>query len=792
MSAPSTPSVSVPRLLVHAAAPGGLPAVTGFPVLAQQAAQYLAGAVAITPDGDRFPVQVHALTPVTPQGQQWLEASFLPTVSGAVSLEPAAPLSGAALGTSTDQGATLRTGDLVVHLHAGGAQPVTIELAGQPLGALWPQVVTGKGIVHHEADQPQRKVRLVRNGPLRVQAEIHGSLVYQGDHPSLSYRLTVELWAQQRTLRVDWMLSHLTPGVSHYDIERASLLGQWEVGAQPTRRFLQPSHGRYYKPHEVLNPAPVALITDETSSRVHVADPAMLLDEEEYAHYLAAPTIATGDYLVLQGTHAAVAAQLVDMSATRPNQLRSEGSWLSYDLIPAGHRTTWPQGRRKEQTLLLALAGAEGLPDHRALPGLLSIPRTSGRAQPCPQYLTAMEAFDLTRVLPHQPGVNIRFSRLLDRLCQLNTPAEKWNLGDTVDTHYSLGYPGIPNRFEWLPNAPELPRSYTNFGISGTLLPPSMLPFIEPVWTNNEYDIVHALATQVMRTGSGDYATMLRWFARHTVEIDFLAYNDDRWHHRAQPAHSAHHHTTGAYPSHFWTQGLLQYFVLTGDRDAEEVCLALGDKIIENNHEPTMRQWGFDREMGWGLLALVCLLELGYDQYRGECDEIVNYLVSFDRAGFTGAVNLSAGRAGRSLERQMIDNGFGYFSMVEAIDRYQRCTGREDVAQWLDTLLNQLRQEVWNAIREGDVPVFSFMSPVMLAIGFERTGNEDFLRAGLVVLDHFMDMLAMPCNTQWEAEARWGQTKPNAKMYRGLSRFLGAANQRGLLKRFEFPSLRGE
>ena len=106
--------------------------------------------------------------------------------------------------------------------------------------------------------------------------------------------------------------------------------------------------------------------------------------------------------------------------------------------------------------------------------------------------------------------------------------------------------------------------------------------------------------------------TMLRWAVRHNIDIDFVSYSDHRWHHRATPAHSAHHNTTGAYPSHFWTQGLLQYYLLTGDRDALEVATALGDKTIENFHHPELRkiQWGFNREIGWGLLALVALVEI--------------------------------------------------------------------------------------------------------------------------------------------------------------------------------------
>jgi len=215
------------------------------------------------------------------------------------------------------------------------------------------------------------------------------------------------------------------------------------------------------------------------------------------------------------------------------------------------------------------------------------------------------------------------------------------------------------------------------------------------------------------------------------------------------------------------------------------VAVALGDKTIENFHHTELRkiQWGFNREIGWGLLALVALVEVtGEKRFREECDQLADYLQGHDRAAFKGAVNLSNGRPGRSLERQMIDNGFGYASMIEAVDRYQRVSNRRDTHLWLVKLLNELRRQTWNAMGEGEISGPTNMVSHIMAIGYERTGNQDFLAAGLAVLDHALDHGISSLVT--------GEVKISAMAYRGFCRFLGHADRAGLLERFELVSFR--
>ena len=319
----------------------------------------------------------------------------------------------------------------------------------------------------------------------------------------------------------------------------------------------------------------------------------------------------------------------------------------------------------------------------------------------------------------------------LASLVRLDMPVTKFDVGDT-NSHYNSSYAWIDGKLvPHLDGAPAIPRIFP--GASPTQ---TYLDCHEPVWTNNEYDVIHAFAGELMRTGKIDLWDTLRHTARHNIEVDFLHYSDHKWIHRATPAHSARHTTTGAYPSHFWSQGLLEYYCLSGDIDALEVALALGDKTVENLSDPELRavQWGFNREIGWSVLTLACLVDITREaRFLAPLAEMVDYLVGFDRGGYSGAINLSAGNDRQNLNRQIVANFFGYSSMVEGVDLFADITGRGDVVTWLQQLCHDLVDEALNAAREGEMRGIDFA--VTLTTGYERTGDERFIAMMSLLLD---------------------------------------------------------
>ncbi len=74
---------------------------------------------------------------------------------------------------------------------------------------------------------------------------------------------------------------------------------------------------------------------------------------------------------------------------------------------------------------------------------------------------------------------------------------------------------------------------------------------------------------------------------------------------------------------------------------------------------------------------------------------------------------------------------------------------------------------------------------------FERTGDRDFLLAGRLILERWLDLThANPTDISMAAGTEAGCAKPCAMAYRGLHRLLGALHRNGDLEVYEYPALR--
>jgi hypothetical protein len=311
---------------------------------------------------------------------------------------------------------------------------------------------------------------------------------------------------------------------------------------------------------------------------------------------------------------------------------------------------------------------------------------------------------------------------------------------------------------------------------------PSSLLRYEPAWANNEYDLIHALSIELMRTGRRSIWPTLKAVARHNIEVDFIYHSDDPWQHHGSPTHSANHINSSSYPSHIWTQGLLEYYCLTGDPDALEVAIKLGDTIIRNLEHPQRSKdfWGFNREIGWALLALVQLAETtGEERFHTHSGKIVDYLVNYQRDAQATPIKLSNVDAMDDIHKQMVGSFFGYASMLEAVDRFARITNRPDVDAWLDKILKQVLAAAQDMFRSGrHLDSMRRMLPLGMAIGYERTGDEAFLDIGMLSLEMFL-------HTDVGIQTN-GEVKFTAMVHRSLVRFLKHARQAGLLQKIEY------
>ncbi len=123
-------------------------------------------------------------------------------------------------------------------------------------------------------------------------------------------------------------------------------------------------------------------------------------------------------------------------------------------------------------------------------------------------------------------------------------------------------------------------------------------PFISHY--NNQYDFVCGAGMHYLRSGDARWRELMVDAARHLIDIDIYHTRDDKagfsgglfWHtDHYQPAATCTHRTYsranargpyGGGPSneHNYTSGLLQYFLLTGDREAADAVVKLADWVI--------------------------------------------------------------------------------------------------------------------------------------------------------------------------------------------------------------------
>lgn len=756
-----------PAINLVAADERGLPAVIGVP-FERGAVMDAASLTAVSPSGRACPCAARALVSWPDGSVRWALLAVQALESGLHRIAPAqgacAPGAHPVTLAQADGTITLDNGLVRVALATDGPGPLREITA---LGHAYLARAKDLCFVVNEADtrqETERTLEVLEHSPLRARVRISGAHYSPAGKRLLHYRLDVELWANWPALRLDYHFFNLEPGQDEQDIHRIAL--EWDVnlGDETQWHFRQTNHGLLFDPREVFNPAPVAICADKVCGPAHVEDPAMLLDDTEYPKHLRPPLVGTGEWLGVGDGEHSLYLRMQDFLQTRPNRLASAGNGVELEFWPAAQGTlALPQGRSRRQVVTAVFSDGP-LSDAEA-ERLTTALFYEGRATVDPAWLRQTGEFEADRLLP--VGTHARFEKFFRRLVNLTMAQDMFDLGDTIDSGYSRTYIPVPNNPTLRKNAPALPRVY-QASAHNPLIEWALPQLYEPVWTNNEYDSIFAVCTEIMRSGRAELWQQARWAARHNIEVDFVHYHDDPQQHRACPQHSYRHNRSGAVLSHFWTQGLLQYYCLTGDPDVLEVARALGDKIIENLTIPEMRQsfWGFTRELGWPVLALAHLMDItGDERYRRQLEEILNFFMDYQRPP--------------GYEKRMVPGLWAMSCLFEGADLYQRRTGDARVKAWLVEFTRKLCEATLELHREG-APL-TIMIPMVMAIGYEHTGDEQFLQAGMLCVEELMDTSSWPTPPN--------ETKPMAVCYRGLVRFLHHAREAGLLDRLEFATL---
>jgi len=142
-------------------------------------------------------------------------------------------------------------------------------------------------------------------------------------------------------------------------------------------------------------------------------------------------------------------------------------------------------------------------------------------------------------------------------------------------------------------------------------------------YMNNEEDYIYCAMIDAWRTGRPYDA---RDNTRHLMDIDFIEHSTDPGRNGAVCPHAANHTDGEVYISHQWCQGLLYYYLGTGDEEALRIAKRIGDCLtwwITGPRSFCLR--GSGRESAWPLLSFAALYEVtGEEKYRDAGMIIIN------------------------------------------------------------------------------------------------------------------------------------------------------------------------
>jgi PcRGLX-like N-terminal RIFT barrel domain len=630
-------------------------------------------------------------------------------------------------------------------------------------------------------------IDVLEHSAIRARLRVSGKHKDDSGAHLLDYSLYIEIWSEVPTIRLDYEFANVTPGIPEQDVNAIVMNLRPELGPHAVPQLLQRWAGERMQAKLATPNDDTEIVADWTRAVPYVPSLACFGDREPVTRYLEQRVLESDSWLGLKGPSGSLYLKLHDMANLRPKRLLTCNGSLIAELWPsAAGRLGVPQGRSRRHSLTLVFTPPDTALSLQAIGELLQLPLYEGRATVAPEVFAASAAFGQDKLLAF--GRSARFEHYLARLTnQVNLATGIFDYGDTVDQDYALEY-ALEGR-QPLRRGREI-RQWSADTLEA--IRPGDISSYEPVWTNNEYDLVHMLCTEVMRTGRRWLWPTLLAAARHNVEVDFVRYSDDPYQHEATPAHSAYHNFSRAVPSHTWTQGLLEYHCLTGDPDALETATKLGDRLIWHL-ESRDDLWGFNRELGWSLLSLTSLFDVtGAERFRAYAEKLVSYLTAYDLGENSKPVHLSNSDPRDDIFTQIVTSFFGYASMVEGLALYHSLCYEPELHDWLLWFLNGIRVTSTRLLLAGGLSTvrqrvpFEFgpidpvrwMIPQAMAIGYEMTGDTNFLDVGMMSLEVLMD------TNSWVEPPKEG--KAPVKIYRGIIRFLKPAEEQGLLRQLDY------
>ena len=628
---------------------------------------------------------------------------------------------------------TLDNGLLRVEVGSEDGRPTLRVIVGGAIAfdgplALWTCDADGRRFAGALGD-----LRVVEPGPLTAVVELSGRHEDEAGGVFLDYTLRLRLNAGRPELH----LSHafLNLGDEEDGVAVGEIGLRLPTAGRTSHVVCQVASGVNSFPRLCEVPEDVDIHIGPNGPRIADLD-SLREDTSEYPSYLMKNRDVVDPYVGLRGQGWSTVAFFREGRQNQPKLLRASHGGVEFHMWPEGSELpALRQGMARTHEAVIAFLPPDvpAVDMHRTFyqwesPATVTVPF---------QWYQRCEVFGMQHVMQWLPRRYRRIEANLASTVERGWVSGMFAYGDDPDS----GYTG----------------SYAAVGLGDTT-----------VWINNEHDFMAQAVTQFWRSNRPAAWLSGRVCAQHQIDVDFVRCGSDPWKVGGIPAHCHGHTTASVYPSHTWTEGLLQYYVTSGDDRALEVARSLGRnlcKYVEERIEPMRAE---SRMMGWGLIALDAVVEITHDdrclraaqRIRDEVADVV------ERTGTMDALGMN----------------YGTGTVLTGLANLHRITGDEKALKLLLTILDWHMEHGRNAVGTAWCdqlqPYDLNLALLAYAYAWHVTGDRKYLDEGV----DFFRFTGPPA-------AAGANVRSAGKHYRTLVPFLLAAHEAGMLDEMDKRAL---
>ena len=417
------------------------------------------------------------------------------------------------------------------------------------------------------------------------------------------------------------------------------------------------------------------------------------------------------------------------------------------------------------------------------LQGMAKTHRVQLTFHPAADSLQASSVRSLQFQLPDRPALSRDWFRANNPWLEAFFPAQ---IPNRLITHLNKLHDGRPKALGMFHFGDAPDAGYTDQGRGQG----------HTVWVNNEYDRPHACTLYYGLTGQRRVLDSGLVSARHWLDVDLCHYSPDPLVNGGLRIHTRYHVTGRATPSHEWTEGLLDYYFLTGRQEGLDGARSVAENIMRHMAQPHMQQPGATsvREGGWALRAMVGMwLGTGEEKWKQEAGRLIEMYLDW----YTAYGSLLAPYTSHSMPRvtfmiSLTLNSFARYLLIEEDERVKKLI----VESVDDMLAHCIGPDGISFYKE--LPSLRRTAPTLhlleaLTHAYRITGRIDYLE---VATRHFAAMVDGPVGMTSRKKVAddsgavivgEGGGRIFADKYTSILTYAGTAAPLGLLDWYEYP-----